>query len=278
VAQRYIDFAYVKENASFEQVIACYNLKLVGTGSQRSVLCPFHRERKASCKIDLERNIWHCFGCEAKGNVLEFVARMEGDPDDLRAAAMKITEICGIATAPPREPAGQRPAGEHRRKGARSKNTSTRRPRVAKAWVERAEGGSAQVGLTKPDFDGAAEPVNLPLTFALKLEPRHPYLKERGLSPEIVAEFGLGYCNRGLMGGASAFRSITSAASLWRTPAVGPAKPCRTGKNAISCRRSSRRAGCSSICTASPPASTLCSSKATGRCSVCTRSASRPQR
>jgi DNA primase len=43
--------------------------------------------------------------------------------------------------------------------------------------------------------------VNPPLTFSLKLEPGHPYLKERGLQPEIVAEFGLGYCNRGLMGG-----------------------------------------------------------------------------
>ena len=85
--QQYIDFAYVKENASFERVIAGYNLKLLGRGSQRSLLCPFHRERKPSCKIDLERNIWHCFGCEAKGNVLEFVARLEGDKDDLRAAA-----------------------------------------------------------------------------------------------------------------------------------------------------------------------------------------------
>ena len=52
--QQYVDFAYVKENASFERVIACYNLKLLGTGAQRSVLCPFHRERRPSCKIELE--------------------------------------------------------------------------------------------------------------------------------------------------------------------------------------------------------------------------------
>src|ERR1700688_1233179 len=122
VPQQYIDFAYIKEHASFEQVIACYNLKRLGSGPQRSVLCPFHRERKASCKIDLERNIWHCFGCEAKGNVLEFVARLEGDKDDLRAAALKIAELCGIATAAPREAAGVPPAGDHRRKGARSQS------------------------------------------------------------------------------------------------------------------------------------------------------------
>jgi hypothetical protein len=136
VSQQYIDFAYVKENASFERVIAGYNLKLLGKGPQRSLLCPFHPERKPSCKIDLERNIWHCFGCEAKGNVLEFVARLEGDEDDLRAAALKIAELCGTATAAPREAAGALPAGEHRRKGARVqyKNGGARRTRVARAW------------------------------------------------------------------------------------------------------------------------------------------------
>src|ERR1051326_7346354 len=141
--QQYIDFAYVKENASFARVIAGYNLKLLGRGSQRSLLCPFHRERKPSCKIDLKRNIWHCFGCEAKGNVLEFVARLEGDKNDLRAAALKIAEICGIATAAPRKAAGASPAGSHRGKGARTQNTKggSRRGRVTRAW---SGGGEAE--------------------------------------------------------------------------------------------------------------------------------------
>jgi DNA primase len=174
VAQRYIDFAYVKENASFERVIAGYNLKLLGRGSQRSLLCPFHRERKASCKIDLERNIWHCFGCEAKGNVLEFVARLEGDKDDLRAAALKIAELCGIATAAPREAAGVPPAGEHRRKGERSQNKNGAAPK--KRSIESAEGdsssarrsgGSVEGRLTNANIDGVAGSVNPPLTFQL---------------------------------------------------------------------------------------------------------------
>ena len=49
--------------------------------------------------------------------------------------------------------------------------------------------------------DPREEPVNPPLTFALKLDPEHPYLRERGLSAELVAEFGLGYCKRGTMAG-----------------------------------------------------------------------------
>ena len=81
--QQYIDFAFVKEHASFEPVLAHYNLQLVGRGKDRAVLCPFHRERKPSCKIELERRVFHCFGCEAKGNILEFVARLERNPKDL---------------------------------------------------------------------------------------------------------------------------------------------------------------------------------------------------
>ncbi|MFX0108931.1 MAG: toprim domain-containing protein [Candidatus Hodarchaeota archaeon] len=44
--------------------------------------------------------------------------------------------------------------------------------------------------------------VNPPLTFELKnLDQEHPYLKERGLKPETIKEFGIGYCQRGLMKG-----------------------------------------------------------------------------
>lgn len=44
--------------------------------------------------------------------------------------------------------------------------------------------------------------VNAPLDFELKgLDPNHPYLHERGLTPETIRTFGLGYCGRGLMAG-----------------------------------------------------------------------------
>jgi DNA primase len=197
--KRYIDFAFVKENASFEQVIVCYNLKLVGSGAQRSILCPFHRERRPSCKIDLERKIFHCFGCEARGNLLEFVARIEGDADNLRAAAIKIAEICGTATAAPRERAGAAPVREHRHKGAKPQ-----RPKRAAPTTDAAQATIARVevhgGLTNAGCHGAAGP-NPPLTFALKLDATHPYLAARGLSAEVVAQFGLGYCSRGSMAG-----------------------------------------------------------------------------
>ena len=208
--QQYIDFAFVKANASFERVIAGYNLRLLGRGAQRSLLSPFHRERKPSCKIDLGRGIWHCFGCGAKGNILEFVARLEGAEDDLRAAALKIADLCGIATAPPRERAGEPPAREHRHKGARPQTARPRRPGVARAWSAPDDGAPTaperrrehgEAPLREANVRAEAAAINPPLTFQLNLDPAHPYLAKRGLSPELVAAFGLGYSSRGIMAG-----------------------------------------------------------------------------
>jgi DNA primase len=39
------------------------------------------------------------------------------------------------------------------------------------------------------------------LGFRLTLDPAHPYLAERGLSPELVELFGLGFCAKGSMAG-----------------------------------------------------------------------------
>ncbi len=44
------------------------------------------------------------------------------------------------------------------------------------------------------------EENNPPMTFELKnLDVKHPYLKQRGVGAKTIKEFGLGYCNRGLM-------------------------------------------------------------------------------
>src|SRR5438067_554298 len=40
---------------------------------------------------------------------------------------------------------------------------------------------------------------NKPLGFQLELDSSHSYLVERGLTPETIDEFGLGYCAKGVM-------------------------------------------------------------------------------
>ena len=156
--QAYIDFAFVKENAAFERVLEHYNLTARGSGVQRSILCPFHPDKKPSCRVELDKKIWHCFACGESGNILEFVARLEGDKDDLRAAAAKIAAICGIATAASREPAAKSSRrAEHRRKGAGPPKPPPEPETPAPAPPAASDGV-----------------INPPLTFALKLDPRAP--------------------------------------------------------------------------------------------------------
>lgn len=186
MSQPYIDFAFVKENASFERVLEHYNLQTRGTGQQRSICCPFHPDKRPSCRVELDKGIWHCFACEAHGNVLEFVARQEGNPEDLRGAAVKLAEICGIATAASRG----KPAAKERQAAPHSRKVADQPKPQPKAQTPVSEPPRASDGV-----------VNPPLSFELRLDPEHPYLAERGLSAELVATFGIGYCSRGVMAG-----------------------------------------------------------------------------
>ena len=53
----------------------------------------------------------------------------------------------------------------------------------------------------KPTDDQGVRMGNKPLSFSLDLDPTHPYLTGRGLLPEAITYFELGFCARGLMNG-----------------------------------------------------------------------------
>jgi DNA primase len=158
----WLDFAALRRRARFETVLDHYGLKLIRTGMHRFILCPFHRETTPSCSINLPKRIFHCFGCDAKGTIIDFVAIMERI--NFQDAAMKLTAICEIAA-----------------------RRSCNEPPVQSdsSQCHSLEGGN----------------LNSPLTRPLSLDPTHPFLAERGLTSEVVKQFGLGYCDRGPMRG-----------------------------------------------------------------------------
>lgn len=50
-----------------EQIIGG-EIKLYGSGTERDALCPFHNDHKlGSFKVNVEKNIWKCFGCGEGG-------------------------------------------------------------------------------------------------------------------------------------------------------------------------------------------------------------------
>src|SRR3954454_9344307 len=96
---RRVDFNALRRRADFRAILAHYGLSPVGKGDQVKVQCPFHPDEEPSCSVNLGKRVYHCFACQAAGNVLEFVHRMEnrnGEAVTLRRAGILLAEVCGI--------------------------------------------------------------------------------------------------------------------------------------------------------------------------------------
>ncbi|MAZ01791.1 MAG: DNA primase, partial [Sneathiella sp.] len=52
--------------------------KLTKKGREYSGLCPFHNEKTPSFTVNEEKGFYHCFGCGANGDLIEFVKQTEG--------------------------------------------------------------------------------------------------------------------------------------------------------------------------------------------------------
>jgi hypothetical protein len=99
----WIDFKELRAKLKFEDVLRRYGVEIKRKGSQHHGFCPLpdHNGKKnsPSFSANLERGLFHCFGCGAKGNLLEFAALMEkvsvDDGRALRGVALKLQkEFC----------------------------------------------------------------------------------------------------------------------------------------------------------------------------------------
>ncbi len=165
------DFGAVKQVVSLEAVLRHYQVP--GLRKRRHQLvgpCPIHRgQRDDSFRASLSINAFHCFACQASGNVLDFVAAME--KCSIRQAALRLQRWFSVGA--PNESAAGRPLGPARRS-------------VRKGQLVREKEGR-----------------NPPLPFALTgVDPTHPYLVERGIDRATAVEFGVGwYAGPGLLNG-----------------------------------------------------------------------------
>lgn len=150
----------VKQQADIVRVIGEY-VRLKKSGQNFTGLCPFHQEKTPSFAVHPVKQIYHCFGCGAGGDVFKFVMEMDklAFPEAVRAVA----EECGIPLPKPRE----RSPEERRENQQRSALVEIQRE--AAAYFTRA--------LKSSDEGKVAQ----------------AYLEDRGLDSETIARFGLGY-------------------------------------------------------------------------------------
>jgi|UniRef100_A0A7V6A6S9 DNA primase len=148
----------IREAASIEEVVGTY-VKLERRGKTLLGLCPFHADSKPSFTVSPERGIFHCFGCQAGGNVISFV--MQYHKLSFPEAAAELARRYGISL-------NLKDMGPEESRRASRRQLFYDLHREALAYYRATLAGT----------DGG---------------PAREYLKKRGLTPEIIQTFQLGY-------------------------------------------------------------------------------------
>ncbi|MGB4600016.1 MAG: DNA primase [Trichlorobacter sp.] len=149
----------VAERLSIVDVIGEY-VTLKRSGTNFTGLCPFHGEKTPSFNVNPAREIFHCFGCGAGGDVFAFVMRLEGI--SFPEAVRKLAQRAGVVI----EERSLTPA-ELRAKGEREEQRTI--------------------------LDLAARHYREMLTRRPEGAAGRSYLQQREVDPETAAAYGMGY-------------------------------------------------------------------------------------
>ncbi len=74
-----LDDAFIAEVKAATDIAALIGggLKLVKNGREYSALCPFHSEKTASFKVNPDKGFYHCFGCRAHGDAVDYLRQTQ---------------------------------------------------------------------------------------------------------------------------------------------------------------------------------------------------------
>lgn len=67
----------IKDKVVLSDVIG-KTVRILNKGRNKVACCPFHKEKTPSFYISDEKGVYHCFGCGAHGNVINFIMQQEG--------------------------------------------------------------------------------------------------------------------------------------------------------------------------------------------------------
>ena len=148
----------VKAKVSIVDVVRRY-VDLKPVSGRFMGACPFHQETKPSMSVNDEEGFFYCFGCQASGDVIDFYSRINGL--DFRETLEQLAAEAGIELAHvPHDPH----AAERK---ARKKLMLDMHTEAAEWFIRNLKMGAGQRAKS--------------------------YLENRGMNPEVIDTFGLGY-------------------------------------------------------------------------------------
>ncbi|WP_038183052.1 DNA primase [Vibrio rhizosphaerae] len=139
-------------------------VKLKKKGKNYSACCPFHNEKTPSFSVSQDKQFYHCFGCGVHGNAIDFM--MEYERLEFVEAIEELAGLLGLEV--PREK-GTTPfdAQKSQARKEQKRTLYDLMEQIAQFYRHQLRHTSSKVAID--------------------------YLKNRGLSKEIVQKFGIGY-------------------------------------------------------------------------------------
>lgn len=159
------EVAELKARTDFKGLLTWLGLEVKKNGRGWKILCPFHNDTDPSCSVDLQKGLFHCFGCGAEGDKIQFVKLYKHT--DFKGAVKVLKEYTGL--------------------------TASRKKRTVSKKVEKSEPLHTDI-----TFKDIADYYHKKL---FENKKALAYLKKRGFTdPELYSRFKIGYVDGSLPG------------------------------------------------------------------------------
>lgn len=154
----------IKERVSLVDIARRY-VELRPNGARFAAPCPFHQETKPSFFVSPDKGLFYCFGCQASGDLIDFYARVNGL--DFRETVAQLADEAGIII--------DRESGP-RRDGERKALRTEKQLMLAMHRDAALHFAAALAGPCGAECQA--------------------YIRRRGLTPQLVERFELGFAAR----------------------------------------------------------------------------------
>jgi len=140
-------------------------VKLKKKGKNYGACCPFHNEKTPSFSVSQEKQFYHCFGCGVHGNAIDFM--MEYERLEFVEAIEELASFLGLDVPREQRQGGNFQPNQPKANSEQKRNLYDLMGSIAQFYRDQLKQPKSKVAID--------------------------YLKDRGLSGQVVQKFGIGF-------------------------------------------------------------------------------------